>query len=168
MMHSSFFYDGDDESPKKEPEPINLYRYEYIYEDDIKFEWIWLDEELNAETYFKEITTTDYQILSYRKATDGEIEVYEIAHRDGMDVGHFKAIQRMDNGISYRFVGFGNENSLDELVSQKSFVCGKCGETKDFDTQAMKASENYYIAIQKELSVLWFMCLDCFMEDSNA
>jgi hypothetical protein len=152
-----------DQNP--DTEPFSLYKYEYSSGGKIHTEWVWVSEEEESKDYFYNLE--DEKILSYRLATEDELEAYNYAFEDGLMIGGVRGEKKFSNGVTYELVSWGEKNDEPMLADTlKVFICGKCNERRVFENDAMRAGDNVYLSVEKD-SVLWHLCWQCFSGEES-
>lgn len=133
---------------------VNLYRFEYIEELCNSVDWLWLEPE---EVKDFRANDPDVVLVSLRKATEEEEDLYNEAFADGYGLGSVETEFKKSNQVYYLFTGLKGDM---ELQTEKIFTCGECRvRSINFEEKASMFGPYY---ITKEVDdILWYVCVDC-------
>lgn len=137
---------------------LSLYRFEYLSDGFRSVDWVWINED-ELEKYLDYLSGNSG--LIYRKASSDEEELYNEAYNDGYGVATIEEIQKVDNGISYKFNGL-LEDGID---TEKMFKCARCDRHKIFETEVAMTGGLYLTESRED--ILWHVCFDCVMLQSE-
>jgi hypothetical protein len=137
---------------------FELYRFEYIYQGERNVDWVWLKGEEETRDYMA--SETDIAAMTYRKASDDEVALYEEAFEDGRGLGIAETRMELSNGVVFRLESFTADEDGIDMKTTKMFTCGECGTSSlDFEVKAATTGD-YFVSFDKE-GTLWHICTDC-------
>lgn len=130
-----------------------LYKFEYYEPEDSELyvEWAWLTKDEVPQYLANQV------VISSRKATADESNLYEEAYADGYGIAAMLEFENNYDGITFR-VELDEDGELN-FEGKKMFECAVCTNHKDFDEEVAMTGDLYLGVVKDEK--LWHICYDC-------